>query len=184
MNKYIEKIKKDALDEAMKTGLVILGAVGGSFAIKGIRKLTADNPTWDAVAEYALPVLFAGGGIIIAAATDNNSKVKYFGYGLAVAGGYEGIKLIPVAKEYLSGILSSMEIPAASAFYTENEEREKLMNGFGLSALPVGNASMSEAPELDARLPELEGVASTDDSEDLGYNGEATSDTDDIKGIL
>lgn len=180
MNKHIEKIKKQALDEAMKTGLVILGAVSGTLAIKGLRKLTADNPTIDAVAEYALPVLFAGGGIIIAAATDTNSKAKYIGYGLAVAGGLEGIQLIPVAKEYLSGITET-EIPAANAFYTESEEREKIMSGFGLSALPVGNVSMQEASQLDTNLPELEGAQATQ-SEDLGYNPSQTGD--DVQGIL
>jgi hypothetical protein len=181
MNKHIEKIKKQALDEAMKTGLVILGAVSGTLAIKGIRKLTEENPTWDAVAEYALPVLFAGGGIIIAAATDTNSKIKYIGYGLAVAGGYEGIKIIPVAKEYLSGILGETEIPAASAFYTENDNREKLMDGFGMSSLPIGNASLQAVPLTEMDLPELEGMAE-EQGENLGYNSAQTGD--DVKGII
>ncbi|OFY86584.1 MAG: hypothetical protein A3F72_08900 [Bacteroidetes bacterium RIFCSPLOWO2_12_FULL_35_15] len=182
MNKHIEKIKKQALDEAMKTGLVLIGAVSGTLAIKGIRKFTEEHPTMDAVAEYALPLLFAGGGIIIAAATDANSKAKYFGYGLAVAGGFEGIKIIPVAKDYLSGILGETEIPAASAFYTESEEREKLMNGFGLSALPVGNASMQEVASIQSNLPDLEGAENIG-NEDLGYNASQTDD-EEIKGIL
>ena len=178
MNKHIEKIKKDALDEAMKTGLVIIGAVSGTLAIKGIRKFTEEHPTLDAVAEYALPLLFAGGGILISAVTETNSKAKYLGYGLAVAGGFEGIKIIPIAKEYLSGILGETEIPASSAYYTESEEREKLMNGFGLSTLPVGNATMQEVVSPQMNLPELEGAGN-----DLGYNASQTGD-EDVKGIL
>lgn len=179
MNKHIEKIKRQALDEAMKTGLVILGAVSGTLAIKGIRKFTEEHPTLDAVAEYALPILFAGGGILIASATDANSKVKYLGYGLAVAGGFEGIKIIPIAKEYLGSILGETEIPAANAFYTESDEREKLMNGFGLSALPVGNATMQTVGEIQMNLPELEGNGNSD----LGYNSSVTDD-EDVRGIL
>lgn len=181
MNKHIERIKEQALDEAMRTGFVILGALSGTFAIKGIRKFTADNPSMDAVAEYVLPVLFAGGGILIASATEPNSKAKYFGYGLAAAGGIEGIKIIPIAKEYLSG-LGETEIPAASAYYTESEERQKLMEGFGLASLPVGNVMMQEASATETNLPELEG-AEERESEDLGYNGEATSEAD-LSGIL
>ncbi len=182
MNK-IEKIKKQAAEEAMKAGLVILGAVGGLLVIKGIRKFTEEHPTMDAVAQYALPVLFSGGGIIIAAATDEKSKAKYFGYGLTVAGTIEGIKLIPVAKDYLLGILGETEIPAASAFYTESDEREKLMAGFGLSTLPVGNAAMQEVPSMLMNLPDLESTEEVS-GEDLGYNSSATDDTDAVRGIL
>lgn len=178
MNKHIAKIKKDALDEAMKTGLVIIGAVSGTLAIKGLRKLTEEHPTMDAVAEYALPILFAGGGILISAVTENNSKVKYLGYGLAVAGGFEGIKIIPIAKDYLSGILGETEIPASSAYYTESEEREKLMNGFGLSALPVGTATMQEVASPEMNLPDLDGVGSG-----LSFNPSQTGD-EDVSGIL
>lgn len=181
MKNSIERIKKQYKDEALKTFLVIIGAVGGSFAIKGIRKLTADSPTIDAIAEYGLPILFAGSGFLIAAATEPNSKAKYFGYGLVAAGGIEGIKIIPAAKEYLSG-LGETEIPAASAYYTESEERQKLMSGFGLASLPVGNVMMQEASAMDTNLPELEG-AEERESEDLGYNGEATSEAD-LNGIL
>ena len=181
MNK-IEKIKKQALEESMKAGMVILGAVGGLLVIKGIRKMTEEHPTMDTVAQYALPVLFSGGGIILAAATDEKSKVKYFGYGLTVAGAIEGVKLIPVAKDYLTGILGETEIPAATAFYTESDEQAKLMEGFGLDSIPVGNAAMQEAPSLLLSLPELGEAEET--GEDLGFNPSTTDDTDAIKGIL
>jgi hypothetical protein len=181
MNKHIEKIKKQAAQEAMKAGLVILGTVGGMVVIKSIRKFTQDNPSMDTAMQYALPIIVAGGGIIIAAATDEKSKAKYFGYGLSVAGAIEGIKLIPVAKDYLSGILGETEIPAASAFYTENEAQQKLMSGFGLSDLPVGNTMMQPAAMMQNNLPDLEGAEDTR-NEDLGYNPASTDD--EVKGIL
>lgn len=192
MKNHIEKIKRQAKDEAMKTGLVILGAVGGLVLAKFTRKYTAEHPTMDAVAKYGIPALLAGGGFIIAAATDTNSKAKYFGYGLAVAGSIEGIKIIPVAKDYLSGILGETDIPAASAFYTESEERQKQINGFGLASLPVGNASMEDVQGMGVTLPDLDGLGFNEsiiegfgyngDQVDLGYNASQTDD--DIKGIL
>jgi hypothetical protein len=192
MKKHIEKIKRQAKDEAMKTGLVILGAVGGLVLSKFARKYTAEHPTMDAVAKYGIPALLAGGGFILAAATDTNSKAKYFGYGLSVAGAIEGIKIIPVAKDYLSGILGETDINAASAFYTESEERQKQISGFGLASLPVGNASMQEVQGLGVNLPELEGLGYNEsiveglgynaDQTDLGFNASQTDD--DFKGIL
>ena len=98
--------------------------------------------------------------------TENNSKLKYFGYGLEVAGVIEGVKLIPVAKEFLFSGLGDTEIPAATAFYTESES-QKVINGVGLSALPIANATLREAARTEMQLPDLEGAANT---EDLGYN--------------
>ena len=180
MEKHIEKIKKQAADEAMKAGMVILGTVSGMVVAKHIRKFTEDKPSMDAFAQYAIPALMAGGGILIAAASDEKSKAKYFGYGLSVAGTIEGIKLIPVAKDYLSGILGETEIPAASAFYTENEQQQKLMAGFGLSELPVGNTIMQQAEPMTTSLPDLQGT--DEPNENLGYNPAATDD--EVKGIL
>lgn len=193
MKKHIEKIKRQALQESQKAGLVILGAVGGLLAAKGLRKLTEDKPQFDAIAQYSIPVLMAGGGFLLTTVTDEKSKLKYLGYGLEVAGTIEGVKLIPVAKEYLSGFLGETDIPAASAFYTESEERQKLINGFGLSSLPIGNASMQEMSGNDVRLPDLDGLGyNADQVEGLGYNesqveglGYNASQTgDDLSGII
>lgn len=192
MKKSIENIKKQAKGEAMKSGLVILGAVGGMVLSHFARKFTASHPTMDAVAKYGIPALLAGGGFILAAATEEKSKVKYLGYGLAVAGAVEGIKIIPVAKEWVSGLLGDTEIPAASAFYTESEERQKLISGFGLGDLPVGDASMQEVQGMGVSLPDLDGLGFNPsimegfgynaDQTDLGYNAAQTDD--DVKGIL
>lgn len=179
MKKYIEKIKRQANDEAMKSGLVVIGAVGGLLLAKGLNKLTEDQPNINSVVKYATPILLAGGGFILASATDQNQNVKYFGYGLTVAGTIEGVKLIPVAKEYLSGILGDTEISAANAFLTESEERQKLMNGFGMTSLPVGKATLQNANNYETNLPELEGAV-----EGLGYNSSTTDDVDPVSGIL
>lgn len=192
MKKHIEKIKRQAKDEAMKSGLIILGAVSGFVLAKVARKYTAEHPTMDAVAKYGIPALLAGGGFILSAATDTNSKGKYFGYGLAVAGSIEGISLLPFAKDYLPSFLGQTDIDAASAFYTESEERQKQINGFGLASLPVGNASMQEVQGMGVNLPDLEGLGYNEaiveglgynaDQTDLGFNASQTDD--DIKGIL
>lgn len=181
MKARIEKIKKDIKDEAMKAGLVILGAVTGAAVAKGLRKATESKPQLSSIVSYATPFLLGGGGIIIAAATEDKSKAKYFGYGLAVAGTFEGIKLIPVAKDMLSGIFGNSEIPAANAFYTESEERDKIMSGFGLAALPIGTTTMQDAVSFETRLPELEESVQKEDN--LGFNPSATNDVD-INGIL
>lgn len=184
MKKQLENIKKQARSEAMKTGLVILGAVGGVFLSKGIRKLTANHPKLDAITKYALPFVLGGGGFVLAAATDEKSKAKYLGYGLTVAGVIEGIVVFTGNKDILFGILGETEIPAANAFYTESTERQNIMSGFGLSSLPVGNATLQEAPTTETRLPELEG-ATDNDTQDLGFNISATEDVDDkLNGII
>lgn len=195
MNKHIERIRKQAASEAKKSGLVILGAVGGLLIAKGIRKFTEDKPTLDSVAKIAIPSLYTGGGFILTTVTEEKSNLKYLGYGLMVAGVIEGVKLIPVAKDYLSGLLGENEIPAANAFFTEDESRNALMNGFGLSSLKVGKTSMQDAERYNTNLPDLEGAeddlqSSQDDLEgsedngDLGFNPSATDDADNMSGIL
>jgi hypothetical protein len=181
MNKQVEKIKRQAKDEALKTGFVILGAVSGIVSANLLDKLTAAQPTLNAVVKYGYPAILAGGGFILSAATETNSKAKYFGYGLSVAGAYKGIQLIPFAKDYLQGVLGDVAIPDATEYLTENEERNKLLKGLGLSTLPVNNAVMQEAAAYTTRLPELEtieGIAG------LGFNASMTDDADEIKGII
>lgn len=185
IGKFKTNFTKQYKHEGAKAGLIILGAVGGVLIAKAVRKYTEDKPSLDAVAQYLNPIMLAGGGFILTSVTDEKSVLKGLGYGLVGAGAFEGIKLIPVAKEFLSGILGETEIPAASAFLTESQEREKLMSGFGLSALPVGNASMQEVSGIKTRLPELEATENNSDiSGNLGYNSSYTDDVDRISGIL
>lgn len=190
MKKHIENIKRQAKEESMKGLYVIIGAVGGLLAAKGLKKLTEDKPSIDAITKYIIPTVLGGGGFLLTTMTENNSKLKYFGYGLEVAGVIEGVKLIPVAKEFLFSGLGDTEIPAATAFYTESES-QKVINGVGLSALPIANATLREAARTEMQLPDLEGATNTEDlgynpaQIDLGYNPSQTDDVDDkLNGII
>lgn len=190
MSKIVENFRKNVKSELGKATIVVVSAAGGMFIAKGIRTLTEKHPTLDTVAKYATPLVFGLGGIAIAACCDEKSKIKYVGYGLAAAGGIEAVKLIPVVKDYIHGILGETEIPAGSAFYSESEDRQRLMSGFGYSGLPIGNTMMQEASQSDYRLPELQGSddpelqGPDDERSDLGYNGDATEDVDPLSGII
>lgn len=186
MKKHIERIKANAKEELMKTSLVIVSTVGGLLLIKGVRKFTASHPTLDTIVKYSLPPLMATSGFLIAAGTEKDSKVKYIGYGLTAAGTIAGIRLIPVVGEYLSGITDDTDIPVGNAYYTEDAERQNMMQGLGdPEELPVGYATLQEAPTVETRLPELQGAEIENPVEGLGYNGDATSDVDDVvNGII
>jgi hypothetical protein len=185
MNKYIDRIQKQALKEVTKGGLVIVGAVSGMILTKGLDKLTENDPTLNAVVKYGMPLVLGGSGFIMTSATEENSKVKYLGYGLEAAAFIEGIKLIPVVGDYLNGILGNTEIPAANAFLTENEDRERLMQGFGMLNLPIGKAVMQDTPAYETNLPSLnENEDNKEDDNDLGYSGSITEDSDQVSGIL
>lgn len=156
MKKHIEKIKQQAKAEATRSGFVILGAVSGIVGANVLDKLTASQPTLNTIFKYGYPTLLAGGGFILSAATEPGSKSKYFGYGLQVAGWVKGLQLIPFAKDYLMGILGDVAVPEANEYLTENNERDKLLKGFGKTELPVKTAAIQEAGAYTTRLPELE----------------------------
>lgn len=177
MKKIIENIKKQVKDESMKAGLVVLGAVGGIVTNKILNKITADQPTMNAIVKYGYPALLAGGGFILSCSLEPNSKLKYLGYGLTAAGIWEGVNVIPIVKDKLSGILGELEIPAANVFLTESEERQRIMNGFGMTNLPVGKATLQSPSEFEPNLPDLQGTG-------IGYNGSTTDDVDPVSGIL
>jgi len=181
MKKQIERIKQQAKAEAQKSGLVILGAVGGIVSANLLDKLTATQPTLNTVVKYGFPALLAGGGFILSSATEPNSKAKYLGYGLQVAGWVKGVQLIPFAKDYLQGVLGDIAVPEANQYLTENEERDKLLKGLGTTAPPVNNSIMQEAGAYTTRLPELE---TADSMNGLGFNPGATDDADEFKGII
>jgi hypothetical protein len=177
MKKIIEKIQRQAKDESMKAGLVVLGAVGGIVTNKLLNKITADQPMMNAIVKYGYPALLTGGGFILSCSLDGNHKLKYLGYGLTAAGIWEGVNVIPFVKEQLSGILGDIEIPAANAFLTESEERQKIMDGFGMTTLPVGKATLQSPNDFEPNLPDLQGSG-------IGYNGSTTDDVDPVSGIL
>lgn len=183
--KAIENIKKNFIPESQKSGMVILGLVAGKVAGKLIDMLIEKYPNIESWAKIVKPIAIGGGGLIIASIMEKDSKVKYIGYGVAGAGVLEGIKLIPVAGEFLSGL----EETPPSAYYTENEFGKLELGSFGLAALPVQNMSLQEASTFTPELPDLEGITEAGNTyeeisgSDLGYNPSQTEDTD-IHGIL
>lgn len=183
MSKFAERIKANAKQELMKTTLVIVGAVGGIAIVKGVRKLTEAHPTADTIVKFGLPSLMLLGGFGMAAGTEKDSKVKYLGYGLVVGGSVCLVRAIPYVGDYLSGVTDDTPEQVGNTYYTEEQSQ---VQGLGDPVeLPVGNAAMQEIPGYETRLPEFQGVEDQTPVEGLGYNGNTTSDVDDIvSGII
>ncbi len=198
MKKRIEIIKKNAVDETKKVGLVILGFIGGKGLAYGIDWLAEKYPDYEMAAKIAKPVVLGGGGLLLSfGTTEDEVLAKYLGYGLATAGTIEGLKLIPIAKDFLSG-LGDM-----NTYYTESDKSVLELGNFGLNNLPVASYDMEDAPMMRFDLPVLDesvgnlgyNPAQTD-LEGLGYNSSATKDTgkgmgynpsqtgDDLSGII
>lgn len=178
MKKRIDNIKRQAGDEGKKVLMVVLGFASGAAIAKGMDMLSEKFPQAEPFVRYARPVLLSGGGFLISAATTNEEKhLKHFGYGLAAAGAFEGLKLIPIAKDYLS--LSGIDNNMATTYYTESNLE---LGSFGLNALPVRSFEMEEAPTFNLNLPVLDNE--TNISGSFGYNGDVTDDADRIQGII
>jgi hypothetical protein len=180
MKKIIEKFKKNYKDDSRKSAMVVLGTVGGALLSKGARYLTKDSPSLNTFATYAMPVLMAGGGLIVATNTEKESSVKYVAYGLAAAGVLQGILLVPFFRDNLLGMEGLGQGADVLDYYTESANREQIMEGFGLAALPVVNTYTEDAATFKPQLPELEEVSGT---QDLGFTPIANEDTD-IRGII
>src|ERR1044071_9336108 len=133
MKKRIEIIKKNAITETKKVGLVILGYIGGKGLAYGIDKLVEQYPDYEMMAKIAKPIVLGGGGLLLSyGTTDDEMLAKYLGYGLATAGTVEGLKLIPFAKEILDGVGDDV-----NTYYTESDKPALDLGSFGLNALPV-----------------------------------------------
>lgn len=186
LNKIVGNVKKNFVPEVKNTGMVVLGLMSGLLISKGIDKLIEKYPNIESWAKFLKPAINAGGGLLIASGVDSNSKYKYFGYGLAGAGALEGIKLIPVAKEFLSGFGSTALLP--TVYYTESgSSLPRLdMGNFGVGSMPVGSLNLQAAEPVELELPELEGTykPETKENSDLGYNRDFTRDADDLSGLL
>lgn len=182
MKKRIENIKRQYADEGKKVFMVVLGFASGAAIAKGMDLLTEKFPQAEPFVKYARPLILSGGGFLISASTTNEEKaLKSFGYGLVAAGAFEGLKLIPIAKDYLS--LSGLgEIP--TTYYTENNNSNLELGSFGLNALPVSSFSMEDAPSFSLNLPALDNETNISGNSGVGYNGDITDDADTIRGIL
>lgn len=177
MKKQIENIKRNWKNESKKAAFVILGFVGGQALSKGIDWLAQKYPQLGPAVKYGKPVVLAGGGWILTNATSGDQlALKYIGYGLQTSAVFEGIKLIPIAKDFLSGIEGSIE----GAYYMENEKPLLELGEFGINALPIKSLDMENAPEVKLDLPELDGLNlentigsdGTISGADLGYDPE------------
>jgi len=78
---------KNIMDFAMKTGLVLIGFVGGRFIKKQF-----DKGDQQGVKKFIAPVIQLGGGLLLG--VQNNEKIKFLGYGLMGAGAVDGINMI------------------------------------------------------------------------------------------
>lgn len=184
MKKQIENIKRNWKSESKKAAFVILGFVGGQALSKGIDWLAQKYPQLEPAVKFGKPVVLAGGGWLLTNATSPDQlALKYIGYGLQTAGAFEGVKLIPIAKDFLNGVDDNI----SGTYYMENEKPLLELGTFGINALPVKSLDMENAPEMRLELPELDGLnlenmSGTDDENisgsDLGY------DPDKFDGIL
>jgi hypothetical protein len=181
MKNRIDNIKRQAGDESKKALMVVLGFASGAAIAKGMDMLSEKFPQAEPFVKYARPVILSGGGFLISAAASNEEKaLKHFGYGLVASGAFEGLKLIPIAKEYLS--LSGVnDMP--TTYYTENSSNLEL-GSFGLNAIPIGSFTMEDAPSFSINLPSLDNETNFSGNNSFGYNGDTTGDADRIKGII
>lgn len=178
MKKRIAILKQQAGDEGTKTLMVVLGFASGALISKGMDKLSEKFPEAEPFVRYAKPFLLSGGGFLISAATTKEEKAKYFGYGLATAGAFAGIKLVPFANDFLG--FSGFE-NGTTTYYTESNLNNVEIGNFGINALPVKSFSVEDTPNPKIDLPDLnDGISGNN----LGYNGEATSQSDRFKGII
>jgi len=78
---------KNIMDFAMKTGLVLVGFIGGNFIKKQF-----DKGDQQGIKKFIAPVALLGGGLLLG--MQNNEKVKFLGYGLMGSGAVDGINMI------------------------------------------------------------------------------------------
>lgn len=182
MKKRIAIIKQQAGDEGKKNLMVVLGFASGALVSKGMDKLSEKFPEAEPFVKYAKPLVLGGGGLLISSATTKDEILKYFGYGVSTAGAFDGIKLIPFAKDFLG--LSGADTDSPTTYYTESNLNNVELGNFGINALPVKSFSVEDTPNFKIELPELQtNNSNMSGTNSLGYNESATDDVD-FRGIL
>jgi hypothetical protein len=189
MKKRIEILKKDGVDNAKNLGMVLLGFIGGRAIAYGLDKLIEKYPDYDTIITASKHTVLGGGGLILTFLTDKEEQeLKHLGYGITIAEGVEGMKLIPIAKEMLGGFGDG------NTYYTEGDKPLLELGNFGLNNLPIASYDTQDAPIMRFDLPVLDesvgNLGYNPAQNDLGYNpaqndlGYNASQTDDVSGIL
>ncbi len=171
MKNQIANIKKNYKSESLKTLFVLVGFLSGKALAKGFDWVATKYPQFESAVKIIKPTFIAGNGLLISWATsDNQKEAKSFGYGLSVAGAYEGIKLIPIAKEFFND--SSLQ-GISGNYYMESDKPMLELGQFGINALPIKSLDMDSAPETKLELPVLDGDQYENISgSELGYDPE------------
>jgi hypothetical protein len=188
MKNRIAIIKQQVGNEGKKTLFVVIGFASGALISKGLDKLGESMPKVAPFVKYAKPIVLGGGGLLISAATTKEEEsIKHFGYGLSVSGAFEGLRLIPVVKDFLSlnGLtgLDGTELDNPQKYFTENSLSNLELGNFGINALPVKNFDVEDIQSQALNLPDLNGADTSTSIGDIGFNISATDDVD-LKGIL
>lgn len=180
MKKLKDNIKKQYAKEAARFAYVFLGFVSGRAFARGIDFLSEKYPDQESWLKYVKAPSLGIGGYLLSSASDPNSEfLKHFGYGVSASAAYEGIKITPIAKDYLLGIGENME----KTYYREDDKPAIQIGDFGIQSLPIKSLEFGEVQPIEVELPDLENEGTTT-PEDLGYNPSATRDTDDMQGII
>lgn len=175
MKKLKENIKRQAAREGKRFAYVVLGFVTGRAVAEGINWLATKFPEHEDVFKYSKAPLLGATGFLLSAASNQDAEfLRHFGYGVTGSAAFEGIKITPVAKDYLSGVGESME----RTYYREGDKGALDLGNFGIHALPIKSIEMGEVQPIQVDLPELEGAGGG-----MGYSGSITSDAD-TKGII
>lgn len=186
MKKQVENIKKQYKREGARFLYVVLGFVTGKAFASGMDWLATKFPEQEGWFKYSKAPLLGVTGFLLSSASDEKSEfVKHFGYGVTGSAAFEGLKITPIAQDYLMGIGDSIE----KRYYREDEKPAIAIGDFGISSLPIRSVEMGEIQPIEVELPELEGAlgynkSATRDTDNLGYNKSATLDTEDVRGII
>jgi len=173
MKKRIANIKKQYGKEGKRFLYVWAGFITGRAFAAGMNMLAEKFPEKEDWFKYSKAPLLGIGGYLLCSASDPDAEfAKHFGYGIGASAAFEGIKIIPVAKDYLG------EVNFEKTYYREDDKPALSIGEFGIKSLPIKSVELGEIQPIEVDLPELEGA-----SGNLGYNKAATEDAD-MNGII
>lgn len=183
MKKQIANIKRNIKDESIRTGFAILGFLIGKGMSKGFDWMATKYPQYEQAIKILKPfIILAHGLTISSAAEDNQKSAKAFGYALSAVGVYEGIKLIPIAKNFFEGDTGVQGF--SGNYYMESDKPMLELGQFGINSLPINSLDMESAPETRLELPELDGTENDLEGSEEDYMSGLGYDPDKFEGLL